>query len=216
MQVSSPSPPPVATRLVAVAASAGGMRVMQSLFAALPADFGAPVVVVQHRAPGSRSYLREILAAVTPLRVCDARDGDRPRRGAIYLAPPGRHVRVQAGRVLRVEDGPRLNFVRPSADLLFDSAARVYGAGALAVVLTGRGRDGASGAAEVRRRGGVVLVQDPATCEAPAMPQAVLSGCGADFALPVETLAHAMVSLVMAPSVSAPRSGLPLLPAPAG
>lgn len=208
-----PSSTPASPRfgVVAVAASTGGLQALRALFAVLPEEFAAPVVVVQHRAAGRRSYLDQVLDAATRLRVREARGGEAARAGHVYLSPPDRHVRVEADGTLRMDDGPRVNFARPAADPLFASAAAAYGARALGVVLTGRGQDGAAGAAEIRRRGGLVLVQDPATCAAPAMPRAVLSGCGADFVLPLETLGHALVSLVMAPSVSTALFGLPPL-----
>jgi two-component system chemotaxis response regulator CheB len=204
-------PHPSRFGLVAVAASAGGLQALRALFAALPDEFAAPVVVVQHRAAHVRSYLDQVLGAATRLPVHEARDGEPARLGHVYLCPPDRHLRVRAGGTLWMDDGPRVNFTRPAADPLFASAAAAYGARALGVVLTGRGRDGAAGAAEIRRRGGLVLVQYPATCAAPAMPQAVLGGCGADFVLPVDKLAHALASLVMAPSVSTALFGLPPL-----
>ncbi|HEX6037966.1 chemotaxis protein CheB [Longimicrobium sp.] len=197
--------------LVTVAASAGGLQALRALLGRLPEEFGAPMVVAQHRAPGAHGYLDRVLGAATRLRVHEARDGDVPRPGHVHVGPADQHVRVAADGVLRMDGGPRVNFARPSADPLFASVAAAYGARALGVVLTGRGRDGAAGAAEIRRRGGLVLAQDPATCEAPSMPQAVLSGCGADFVLPLDKLADALVSLVMAPAVSTALFGLPVL-----
>lgn len=192
-------------QMVAVAASAGGVQALSALVAALPDDFPAPLVVVQHRHRGTQGWLHQILAQRTGLHVREARHGDVPRGGTVYVCPADRHVRVERG-VLRLTDEPPVNFARPAADPLLASAAECFGAGTLGVVLTGRGRDGA---AAVRARGGVVLVQDPATCAAPSMPQSVLAGCGADFVLPVDKLAHALVSLVMAPSVSTALFGLP-------
>jgi two-component system chemotaxis response regulator CheB len=202
--------------VVAVAASAGGLQALRALFAGLPEDFAAPVVVVQHRAAHGRSYLDQVLGLSTRLGVREAWDGDALAPGNAYVCPPGRHLHVASGGTLRLDDGPPVNFARPSADPLFTSTAAAFGARALGVVLTGRGHDGAAGAAEIRRRGGMVLVQDPATCAAPSMPRAVLSGCGADFVLPVDKLAHALVCLVMAPAVSTALFGLPPLPASTG
>ncbi|HEX2078499.1 MAG TPA: chemotaxis protein CheB [Longimicrobium sp.] len=211
MRFSGQVPSPSLTRfgVVAVAASTGGMKALRALLAALPDDFAAPIVVVQHRASRTGAYLEQILEQRTGLVVREARDGAELRGGCVYVGPPDRHVLVAPGGVLRLGDGPPVNFVRPSADPLFQSAAECYGARALGVVLTGRGRDGAAGAAAIRRCGGLVLVQDPATCVAPSMPQAVLSGCGADFVLPPESLGHALVSLVMEPGVSTALFGLP-------
>lgn len=212
MRVSDPFRRPRAPRfeMVVVGASAGGTGALGALLGQLPDDFGAPVVVVQHRQAGAQTWLHQILGRRTGLCVREARDGDLPRAGCVYVAPPGLHLRVGAGGALALDGGPPVNFTRPAADPLFASAAELYGGRVLGVVLTGRGRDGAAGAAAVRRRGGVVLVQDPATCAAPSMPQAVLAGGGADFVLPVEKLGHALVSLVMAPSVSAALFGLPV------
>jgi two-component system chemotaxis response regulator CheB len=197
--------------VVAVATSAGGLAALRQLLSALPEDFGAPIVVAQHRTRGGLGYLEHLLRTATRLRVREAVDGEALRPGCVYVCPPDRHVRVAGGGFLRMDDGPRVNFARPSADLLFASAAAAFGPRALAVVLTGRGRDGADGAAQVRRRGGLVLVQDPATCLSAGMPTAVMGGGGADFVLSLSTLAHALVSLVMAPSVSTALFGLPPL-----
>ncbi|HEX8903306.1 MAG TPA: chemotaxis protein CheB, partial [Longimicrobiaceae bacterium] len=150
-------------RIVAMAASAGGVRALGSILSRLPASFPAPVLVVQHRSEGHRDFLGEILAQRTRLAVRDAADGEPLRPGVVTVCPAGRHARLGADGVVCLTDGPKVNFSRPSADLLFQSVARFAGERAVGVVLTGRGRDGAAGAAEIRRRGGVVLAQDPAT-----------------------------------------------------
>jgi two-component system, chemotaxis family, protein-glutamate methylesterase/glutaminase len=196
---------------VAVAASKGGVQVLQELVAGLPEHFPSALLVVQHRSARVPSYLAAILARRSLLPVREARDGERLAAGVVHLAPPDRHLRVAPGGILRLGDGAKVNRVRPAADVLFRSAAECFGPEAAGVVLTGRGEDGAAGAAEIRRRGGVVLVQDPATCDSPSMPQAVLSGCGADFALPPAALAHALACLVAAPGVTAALFGIPAM-----
>jgi len=197
--------------IVALAASTGGIPALRTLLAGLPEDFPVPLVTVQHRAAGFPLHLDQILAPRIRLHVREARGGERLRAGTVYLSPADRHVHVAPGGVLGLCDGPRVNFARPAADPLFHSAAECFGARTLGVVLTGRGCDGTAGAAAIRRRGGLVLVQDPATCAAPAMPRGVLGSCGADFVLPLHKLADALVSLAMAPSVSAALFGIPTL-----
>jgi two-component system chemotaxis response regulator CheB len=204
-------------RMVGIAASAGGLQALAAVLSCLPAEFPAPVLVVKHRTQDHPDFLAQILAQRTRMEVREARDRDPLHPGVVYLCPAGRQAGV-AGGVVRVDDGPAVNFTRPSADLLFESLAVSDGACAVGVVLTGRGRDGAAGAAAIRRRGGIVLAQDPATCVAPGMPEALLSHCGADFVLPPEKIGHALVCLVQAPSVSAALFGVaaPLLAASPG
>lgn len=182
---------------------------LPSVLNRLPADFPAPVLVVQHRLAQRPELLEGILARRCRLAVCQARDGETVRGGVVYVCPPDRHVRVDPGGVLRVATGPRVNSLAGSADPLFTSLAECAGPRAVAVVLTGRGHDGAAGAAAIRRRGGLVLAQDPATCDYTSMPCAVIATGGADFVLPPESLGDALATLVIAPAISAALFGLP-------
>lgn len=200
--------------LVAIAASLGGLAALGQVLGALPDDFPAPVVVVQHRAPRDRGESTErVIALRSRLPVERARAGDVPRGGRVYVAPPGHHLLVGEGGALALSDALPVHFARPAADPLLASAAARHGARTVAVVLTGRGEDGARGAREVRGHGGVVIVQDPGSCAAPSMPRAVLLGGGADFVLPPEAIAAALVGLVMVPGAPA-LFGLEPAPAP--
>lgn len=188
--------------MVVVAASLGGREVLEQLLAPLPADFPAPVLVVQH--VGDRaSHLPELLALRTQRPVRHAVTGERPRAGVVYVAPPGRHLAVDANGRCALREGHRVSFARPAADVLFRSAAAAFGARTLGVVLTGRLSDGAAGAEAIRQAGGVVLVQEPATCRAPDMPLAALRRGAAHLALPPAVLASALVGLVAVPGVPA-------------
>jgi two-component system chemotaxis response regulator CheB len=189
--------------LVVVAASLGGLEALSGVFSGLPADFPVPILAVQHLSETFPSSLPYLLAGRTRLRVHWARDGMRPRAGNVYMAPPGRHLSVPSRRRLRISGGPRVSYARPSGDVLFASSARIFGSRTLGVVLTGRLRDGAAGAEEIRRRGGVVIAQDPRTCAAPGMPQATIRRGAADFVLAPESIPSALVSLVMVPGVRA-------------
>ena len=188
--------------IVAIAASWGGVAVLSHLLSALPADFAAPIVVVQHLNPKHRSQLDAVLGQRTRLAVCWAKDSVPLRPGTVFLAPPDCHVQVTPSRTLRLWQGPKVNFTRPAADPLFESVAAVSGARAIGVVLTGLGRDGARGAQAIKGAGGRVLVQDPATAPAPNMPVAVINSGSVDFWLPPSTLASALTSLVMVPGAA--------------
>jgi two-component system chemotaxis response regulator CheB len=189
---------------VVVASSLGGPKVLGEILSALPADFPAPILVVQHLSTSFPSSLADVLGGrEIRLTVEWARENARLCARTVYLAPPGLHLTVTSACTSRLSSGMPVNFARPAADLLFSSAATSFGPRALGVVLTGRLHDGAAGAEAIRDAGGVVLVQDPHTCRAPGMPQAVLRRGGADFVLPPEKISCALVSLVMVPGARA-------------
>jgi two-component system chemotaxis response regulator CheB len=183
--------------LVTIAASAGGVTALKAILAHLSAHFPLPVAVVQHLPPFVPSQLSDVLGWRSQLRTRFAQQGERLRAGTIYVAPPDRHLVIKGGAPIRLEleVSQRVNYVRPSADRLFISAAEEFGPRLLAVVLTGMGRDGAAGVAEVKRRGGMVVVQDPQSAEADAMPRAALAATAADLVLPLEAISRALSSL---------------------
>lgn len=185
--------------VVVIAASLGGPQVLQQLVSALPVDFPAPILVVQHLSAGAPSSMAELLESRSRLRIEWAMDGARLRARTVYLAYPGRHLTVTGEGALKVTNGPRVSFALPAADLLFSSAAASFGPRALGVVLTGRLHDGAAGSEAIHKAGGVVLVQDPRTCRDAGMPGAVIRKGACDFVLPPEAIASALVSLVMVP-----------------
>jgi two-component system, chemotaxis family, protein-glutamate methylesterase/glutaminase len=189
--------------IVAMAASLGGLEALSQTLAALPPNFAAPVVVVQHLSARFPSHLVEILSKRTALTVVWARPGHLLRRGVIYVAPPDRHLLISPYHSIRLGQGPPIHFVRPSADALFASVAEAYRERAIAVVLTGSRADGASGARAIKRQGGRVLAQDAATSRAFGMPgAAIATGC-VDFVLPLAKIAPALVALTMAPGAAA-------------
>ena len=158
---------------MAIVASLGGLDALSDVLGALPASFPAAVVVMQHVESGRVSLLADILETRTALRVRTAADGDALCPGTVYVAPAGRHLSIRGGRTLALTDTPRVNFSRPSADVLLDSLAGA-GAPVVAVVLTGMGEDGAAGSVLVRESGGTVLAQDRETSIHFGMPGAAV------------------------------------------
>jgi two-component system, chemotaxis family, protein-glutamate methylesterase/glutaminase len=188
--------------LVVMACSLGGFRALTSVLSSLPSNFPAAVVVVQHMSPKFPSEYAQMLDSRVSLPVSWAQDHGKARRGVVYIAPPDRHVLVGPGGRLGLLQAPKVQFARPSADVLFGSAALQYKARALGVVLTGRGSDGARGAQAIKQNGGFVISQDRATSTAYDMPEAtVATGC-ADLVLPLENIAAALITLVMAPGAA--------------
>ena len=180
---------------VAFAASAGGIPALMEVLSQLPADFPAALVIVQHVNPRHRSALASILARRTALAVSEAHEGDKLRQGHVYTAPPNRHTVVKSDYTLSLTDTERVHFVRPSADVLFESVAASCRKRAIAVVLSGSGLDGADGVAAIKRMGGTVIVQDPSTAESGGMPQAAIKTGMADFALRLDEIAPTLLTL---------------------
>ncbi|MEU6842735.1 chemotaxis protein CheB [Streptomyces sp. NPDC046716] len=182
--------------VVAVAASAGGIHALTVFLGGLDADFPVPVLVVQHLDPRHRTVLAGILGRRTVLQVKLAEQDDTARPGTVYIAPPDRHLLVGSDGVLSLSQSELVHFLRPSADLLFESVAGTYGARAVAVVLSGTGNDGAMGVDAVRSRGGTVIVQDPRTAEFGGMPDAAVGTGAVDFVLPLAEIPAVIRGLV--------------------
>ena len=181
--------------VVALAASAGGLNALTHVLAALPGDFPAALVVVQHLDPRHRSLMADILNRRTAVAVKQAEEGDGLRAGRAYVAPPNRHLLVNPDRTLSLTQTQLVHFVRPSADLLFESTAASFKERAIAVVLSGSGRDGAMGVKAIKKMGGTVIVQDANDAEFAGMPQAAVATGFADFVLPLDEIAPALQKL---------------------
>ncbi|MEP0892052.1 chemotaxis protein CheB [Leptolyngbya sp. PL-A3] len=173
----------------------------------LPADFPAATLVVQHLSPSFPSQLVQILSQRTQLRVKSAATGDVLRPGTVYVAVPDHHLIVQPNGTLLLSDAPKMNFVRPAADKLLMSVANTYKSRAIAVVLTGRGSDGALGVLAIKKHGGTVIAQDNLTSEAFHMPQAAIATGNVDQVLPLEEIASMLVRLVTSEAVTSYRRG---------
>jgi two-component system chemotaxis response regulator CheB len=182
--------------VVALASSAGGIAAVTHILEGLPAGFPAAIVVVQHLDPRHRSLMAEILRRRTSLEVMQASDGDRIRPGTVHIAPPDRHLLVNRDGSLSLSHSELVHFVRPSADLLFESVAASYEARAIAVVLTGTGSDGSFGIAAIKKMGGRVIVQDQESAEFSGMPAAAIKTGHADFVLRLDEIPSALTSLL--------------------
>lgn len=182
--------------IVAIAASAGGLRALRAVLDGLPATFPAPLVVVQHLDPNHRSLMAEILSRSSALRVTQAEEGDRIEPGRAYIGPPDHHLLVNEDGTLSLTRSKLVHFLRPSGDLLFESVAAAYGAHAIGVVLSGTGSDGSLGVRAIKGSGGRVIVQDPETAEFSGMPASAVRTQCVDAILPLEKIAGALEEMV--------------------
>lgn len=183
--------------VVAMAASAGGLTALSDVLSALPPDFPATIVVVQHLDPRHRSLMAEILDRRTKLKVKQATEGESLAAGTVYIAPPNRHMLINRDATVSLTQSELVHFVRPSADLLFESVAASYKERAICVILTGTGSDGSMGVRAIKKMGGTVVAQDKTTSEFFGMPGAAIETGSVDFVLPLGEIAAALVTLVM-------------------
>jgi two-component system chemotaxis response regulator CheB len=141
--------------------------------------------------------MASILSRRTPLQVKQAEEGDCLSPGTVYIAPPNRHLLVNPDGTISLTQSELVHFVRPSADLLFESVAASYQDRAIAVVLSGTGHDGAMGVQAIKKMGGTVIAQDQETAEFFGMPSAAIHTGDVDFILPLGEVSAALISLVM-------------------
>jgi two-component system chemotaxis response regulator CheB len=179
---------------VAIAASAGGLNALSEVLRDLPANFPAAIVVVQHLSPDHPSSMAQILAKRTHLEVRQAEDGAQLRPGLVLIAPPDFHLLINPDATLTLSHSELVHFVRPSADPLFISLAAHFRHRAIAVVLTGTGRDGSLGLLAVKKWGGLVIAQDQATSAFFGMPSAAIGTGNVDMVLPLDKIAPALTS----------------------
>lgn len=173
--------------LVVIGASLGGTKAISALLSALPGHFPLPLAIVLHRGVDCDATLRQLFQSQSTLQVLEAEDKMPLAAGHVYLAPASYHLLVGKTGFSLSTEAP-VAFARPSIDVLFESASATYGRKTLGVLLTGASTDGALGAAKIRERGGVVVVQDPATAECPVMPQGAITADVASVILPLEAI----------------------------
>lgn len=190
---------PARIEAIAIGTSTGGPNALAEVLPVLPPDLPVPILVVQHMPPLFTAHLAERLGMRSRLRVREGFDGAVLAPGEAWIAPGDRHmVARRVGSEIRIalHDGPPENSCRPAADELFRSMADVYGAGTLAVVLTGMGQDGLRGAARVREAGGIVIAQDEESSTVWGMPGAVVRAGLAEIVLPLSGIAAEIVRRV--------------------
>jgi two-component system chemotaxis response regulator CheB len=190
--------------VVAIGASLGGLDAIETLLEALPRTYPSAVLIVQHRRADSDSRLLELLRGHSALPVSEPEDKQPIEAGHVYLAPPNYHMLVERG-LLSLSIDPPVCFARPSIDVLFESVADAYGPRAVALVLTGSNHDGAAGAAAIKRNGGMVLVQDPNSAEAPETPRAAIASTRVDAVLKLDALVRRLVEIGGRPAPREPR-----------
>jgi two-component system, chemotaxis family, protein-glutamate methylesterase/glutaminase len=189
-----------AYELICIGSSWGGLQAVSRVLADIPEELEQAIVVAQHRHPDSReSVLPELLALQIARRVSEIEDKLEIEPRSVYVAPPDYHVLVERGSfALSLEE--RVQFARPSIDVLFETAAAAYRERVIGVILTGANEDGAAGLARIKQRGGVAIVQDPAEAARRAMPEAAIAATVADAVLPLAEIGKFLYCLCVVPA----------------
>lgn len=186
--------------IIVIGASAGGVEALLEMARQLPAGLLAALFIVVHRPAEGPSLLPELLSNAGALPAIEARESMPIERGCIYIAPADRHLLIERDH-LHTARGPKENGFRPAVDALFRTAARTYGERVVGVVLTGMLDDGTAGLLDIKRHGGIAVVQDPADALYPSMPQSALRYVAVDAVLPLADIAPALVRLAAMPTL---------------
>jgi len=175
---------------VVIGSSAGGLFALKTIFSILDPGFPVPVVVVQHLSPDDDNYLTNLLDQLGRLRVKEADEKETLFPGTAYIAPPNYHLLIERNRTFSLTVGERVNYARPSIDVLFETAAETFGRNLVGVVLTGANRDGSEGLLKIREAGGLTIVQDPTEAESPVMPRTAIATVKPHHILKLEEIAN--------------------------
>ena len=175
-------------RAIVIGSSAGGVKALKVVLSSLAKDFSLPIAIVQHLGSGSNGMLAGQLCEKSHVLVKEAEDKESLRPGIAYIAPPDYHLLIEKDATFSLSVDEKVNFSRPSIDVLFESAAVAYGLGLVGIVLTGSNSDGALGLKKIHANGGLTIVQDPLTAESPKMPQYCLDAFDPDHILSLEEI----------------------------
>lgn len=178
-----------APRAIAIGCSAGGLTALETVLGGLDRRIPSTVLVCCHTGSSDVDILCELLARHTQLPVVEAAERETARGGTVYVAPSGYHLLIEHDERFSLSVDPKVNFSRPSIDVLFASAADAYRDSLIGIVMTGANQDGARGLADIRGHGGLAIVQDPTDAEVRTMPQAALDIAGADHCVPLVAIA---------------------------
>jgi len=181
---------------VVMGSSAGGLHALITVLSPLPNNFPLPIIIVQHLHPHSDNYLPHLLTTKTGLTVKQADEKEPILNSMVYLAPPNYHLLVEQDKTFSLSTEGPVNFARPSIDVLFESAVDAYRRRLIGIILTGANHDGDYGVKKIKKIGGYVIVQDPQTAEADAMPKAAIAAASVDQILPLEQIGPFLLQLV--------------------
>ncbi|HKM43315.1 MAG TPA: chemotaxis response regulator protein-glutamate methylesterase [Limnochordia bacterium] len=187
-----------ADKLVIIGSSTGGPKALEGVFSSMPANLPAGIVVVQHMPKEFTRSFAERLDSLFPFPVKEASNGDLVENGKVLIAPGDYHLTITSERRIQLNQDERVMFLRPAIDVTMEKLPAIYGKRILGVILTGMGRDGAKGMAEIKKAGGMTIAQDRSTSTIYSMPRVVAEEGNADYILPLDLIGKTITELVSA------------------
>lgn len=180
---------------VAIGVSTGGLDALKRILPKLPENFYMPMFIVYHIHKTSDDFMVRHLNEISRLWVKQAEDKETIKPAVVYMAPPDYHLLIEWDFSIALSTSERVNYTRPSIDVLFETAADVYGEKLVGIILTGANKDGSDGARKIKAAGGLVVVQDPKTAEMDTMPKAAIAAAEPDFILSLQEIADFLCNL---------------------
>ena len=180
---------------IVIGVSSGGMNAMKILLSALPADFITPIIIVQHIGTRSDGQWISLLNDKSQIELKEADEKEKIENGKVYIAPPNYHLLIERNKTFSLTVDERVNFARPSIDVLFESAAEAYKNKLIGVVLTGSNNDGTKGIKRIKDGGGLAIVQDPETAESVYMPASAIAAIKPDYVLSLSDIASLLIKI---------------------
>jgi len=178
---------------IVIGVSSGGLKVMKIMFSLLPKNFSIPIIIVQHIGKYSENSWIKLLGDKSNLEIKEADEKEEIEKGKVYIAPANYHLLIESDKTFSLTIDERVNFARPSIDVLFESAAEVYQNKLIGIVLTGSNNDGAKGIKRIKECGGLTIVQDPETAESNYMPASAIEAILPDYILPLEEIIKLLI-----------------------
>ena len=180
---------------IVIGVSSGGMNAMKVLFSLLPKEFNTPISIVQHIGSQSENLWIRLLNDKSNLPIKEADEKESIEHGKVYIAPPNYHLLIERNKTFSLTIDERVNFARPSIDVLFESAAEAYKNKLIGIVLTGSNNDGTNGIKRIKEYGGLAIVQDPNTAESAYMPKSAIAAIEPDYILPLENIVELLIKI---------------------
>ncbi len=178
---------------IVIGVSSGGMTALKFIFSVLPAGFSIPIIIVQHISAHSDNEWINLLNDKSILTIKEADEKEKIEAGKVYIAPANYHLLIEKDKTFSLTIDERVNFARPSIDVLFESAAEAYKNKLIGIVLTGSNNDGTKGIKRIKECGGLAIIQDPKTAESATMPASAIAAIQPDYILSLEKIIELLI-----------------------
>ncbi|MDP6924590.1 MAG: chemotaxis protein CheB [Candidatus Scalindua sp.] len=175
-------------KVIVIGVSTGGLKAIKAILSVLPSEFALSIIIVMHRHKETDGYLERSLDGECKIHVKQADEKEEIKAGIVYVAPPNYHLLIEDNGTFSMSVEGHVNYARPSIDVVFESAAEVYGKELIGVILTGANKDGSRGLKKIKEAGGLAIVQTPETSEVAEMPRAAIAAVDPDYVLPLDEL----------------------------